>query len=253
MPWLREDRSRLERFRAGDPAVLGEVFRRYRGDIEGLLLYGFTFESRGETCRFKGVRNPADVEDRLHDVFVRAFAPAARLAYDGVSEYGAWLRTIARNATIDHLRSREGRLEALAVHLDAAPRDAGHDGGHRAPTLDSLLPRDAVAPAAEPWEHAEIVRVAQVFLARLDDTERAILELRYRRAVAQEEAARRLGMSAPTLRKRERALFARFLDHMRAHGYFEAWRPSPRGALRRASAAACLGAVLVAALGGPLP
>ena len=71
---------------------------------------------------------------------------------------------------------------------------------------------------------------ARGWLDTLDPVGRQILELRFRGQRPQAEVARELGMSAPTLRKRERQIFRRFFEHMRRHGYFE--HHAARGDLR---------------------
>ena len=76
---LVENRGLLDRFRRGEPAALAEVFRSYAVGVARLLRLGFDFYSDGRQCRFHGVSTEFDLEDRLHDVFARAFAEQARL------------------------------------------------------------------------------------------------------------------------------------------------------------------------------
>lgn len=218
-------REHLERFRAADRATLAAVYRHYVDDVEAVLLHGFVFTSHGDVRRFGGLRNPADVEDRLHDVFARAFGDRARSAYDGLSDYRPYLLAIARNVVLGRLRSSAERVAREAARLDAEPEGPTN-------RLDELLAAadaDRTEPSA-PGEHEEIAAVAQAFLDGLGETDRAVLDHRFRQRRPQAEIAAALGMSAPTLRKHERRIFRGFFAHMQRHGYFEHHRP--RGDLR---------------------
>lgn len=214
MPTVGElpgERAHLERFRRGDRRALGAVYRHYAPDIERLLAHGFTFSAGGERRRFIGLRDPMEAEDRLHDVFVAAFAERARLAYDGVSDYRPYLRTIARNVVLGRLRRGSEKIRRASAELES--------GGPADERLEAMLA--AARDGGRPWEMKEIVAVAERFLDELDDEARAILEQRFRQRRPQAEVAAALGISAPTLRNRERRLFTRFFAHMQRHGYFD--------------------------------
>ena len=67
-----------------------ELVRRYQHRI-----YGFVLQS---------ISNPADASEVTQDVFLRAFS--ALHQFHSGKVFSAWLFAIARNKTIDHLRSR---------------------------------------------------------------------------------------------------------------------------------------------------
>lgn len=80
--------------------MLTAVFRASGPGLRGLLW----------SC---GLRSAADIDDALQTTFLRAFAPAARNAYSGLSPYEAYLKTIARNVARDLQRSGRARFELL--------------------------------------------------------------------------------------------------------------------------------------------
>jgi RNA polymerase sigma-70 factor, ECF subfamily len=68
------------------------------------------------------LRNRADAEEALQDVFVRVWQKAGSFAANGLSPM-AWLVTLARNLSIDRLRARKAPAQDLASVPDL--RDAG--------------------------------------------------------------------------------------------------------------------------------
>ena len=113
--------------RAGRPAALQEVYHRYGPDLARYLRHGFSFSSGGRACRYNGARSTFDLEDKLHDAFARAFSERTRLGYDGISPYGQYLRTIARNLIIDDFRKKEHAL--VDYSFQDVPEPAGTDAG----------------------------------------------------------------------------------------------------------------------------
>lgn len=86
------------------------------GDRDALSrLYDATAGKLYAVC-LSVLKDPADAQDVLQDVFLRVWQRADRYAVTGHSPM-TWLITIARNMAIDRLRARR----AGTVGLDAAP------------------------------------------------------------------------------------------------------------------------------------
>src|SRR5260370_18577452 len=83
------DEGLLERFTEGDQAALEALFRRFETEVHGWIL--------------RIVRDPAAAEDVLVESFWRAYRARAR--FDATRCFGAWMRRIATNAALDHLRA----------------------------------------------------------------------------------------------------------------------------------------------------
>jgi len=203
---LVEDRALLDGFRRGDRQALGEVYREYVRPLSVMISKGFTFDSAGQARRFAGYRDPYLVENLLQETFARAFAPAARQAYDGLRPYRNYLFTIARNLVIDSLRG--GSLELVPGDPDQAQAE------------------DRPADAIDGIAAAELQRHCEAFVASLDPAERALFELRFHAGESVEVSARRLRISEHQVKRRERVLKKRFFLRMKEHGYFEGYRSS---------------------------
>jgi RNA polymerase sigma-70 factor, ECF subfamily len=94
--------------RAGDRAAFGRLYQRYARMVHGLLLAQVA---------------PADVEDLLQDVFLRALRKLETLRDGGA--FGSWVAAIARHRATDHHRSRATlpRAEEDAALSAAAPEE----------------------------------------------------------------------------------------------------------------------------------
>lgn len=184
---LESDRAWLDGFRRGDRAALARVFRGYVADV--------TRTVRGARGRLP----EHEVEALVQEVFVKALSPSARDQYDGVRPFGAWLATIARNLVTDRLR-REGRV--VSVEGDVLEAVAG----------DSALPTDQL-------QEEQLQRVLQAFRGSLGADEAAVYRARFEENRSLAEAARVLGLSEITLRRRDTRLRARLLEALRAEGH----------------------------------
>jgi RNA polymerase sigma-70 factor (ECF subfamily) len=80
--------------RAGDRAAFGWLYDRYARMVHGILLARVPF---------------SEVDDLLHDVFLRALAQLGSLR--DVSRFGAWLAAITRNRANDYHRQSVPEVE----------------------------------------------------------------------------------------------------------------------------------------------
>jgi RNA polymerase sigma-70 factor (ECF subfamily) len=86
----------------GNMSKFGAIYQHYAGS---LLAY---FLARG--------LDRATAEDLTSETFIRALRAIGTVSYQG-KEIGAWLRTIARNLTVDHVKSGRYRHETLTADL----------------------------------------------------------------------------------------------------------------------------------------
>ena len=111
----------LRRFQAGNREALSQVYWFYIERVELALRRGLRM-AHGDW-----VVLGADDADLVQEVFLRAFAEPARLAYDAVRPYAPLLMTIARHTLADFLR-RSGRERhfdpsQLAVLVENEPEE----------------------------------------------------------------------------------------------------------------------------------
>ena len=112
-----EERSWLASARTGDLEAFGQIVRRYQ---PRLLSYV------AQLCG-----NPSDAEDLVQDSFVKAHRALDR--FDGRCSFGAWLFTIAKHHTLNHLRGnwRNSGEEVPESIEERTPADTLDETDHR--------------------------------------------------------------------------------------------------------------------------
>jgi RNA polymerase sigma-70 factor (ECF subfamily) len=149
--------------RDGDPWAFGMIFDHYHEAIHRFIA------SR--------VNRPSDAEDLTQLVFVKALEALPRYQSRGVP-FGGWLFRLARNAVIDHARTRHEHAD-LETIVDRPHGDAGPE--EIAAVRQEL---DAVAAALE----------------SLTDEQREAIELRFFAGLSARETADAMGKQEGTVR-----------------------------------------------------
>jgi RNA polymerase sigma-70 factor, ECF subfamily len=147
----------------GDPWAFGMIFDHYHAAI-----YRF-IASR--------VHRPTDAEDLTQLVFVKALEALPRYEARGVP-FGGWLFRLARNAVIDHTRTRHEHADLESVS-DRAHGEAG-------PEEITAIRQELAAVGAA--------------LASLTDEQREAIELRFFAGLSAREAAVAMGKQEGTVR-----------------------------------------------------
>ncbi len=159
-----EDRNLALRAGKGDAAAFGALYDRY---VEAVYRYVFY-----------RVRNDADAEDLVSDVFMRALRAIPR--YEPRVAFLAWLYRIARNAVIDRARRS---------HVQISFEDAlAH------PNVDQVVEPDAAILALS---DKEAVRGA---LAKLTPLQQEVIVLRFVEGYTTQEIATLVGKREGTVR-----------------------------------------------------
>ena len=128
--------------------------------------------------------NAEDVDDLLQETFIKVFANLAR--YNSQYTFGQWIFTIARNTFIDHVRRKRDE-----IHLDAVRAEAF-----------------SISPISQqPTPEESIIRVQQRSqldhcMAKMPDSYKELIELRFYREYSYEEIAEELGMPLGTVKTR---------------------------------------------------
>ena len=159
-----EDRNLALRAGKGDAAAFGALYDRY---VEAVYRYVFY-----------RVRNDADAEDLVSDVFMRALRAIPR--YEPRVAFLAWLYRIARNAVID--RARRSRTQ---ISFEDA---LAHPG------VDQVVEPDATILALS---DKEAVRGA---LAKLTPLQQEVIVLRFVEGYSTHEIAALVGKREGTVR-----------------------------------------------------
>ena len=156
------------------------------------------------------VHRPTDAEDLTQHVFVKALEALPRYEARGIP-FGGWLFRLARNAVIDHVRTRHDHAELDSIvgwtHGDAGPDEV-------AVVRQEL---DAIGAA----------------LASLTDEQRDAIALRFFAGLSAREAAEAMGKQEGTVRGLQ---FRAIAAIRRQLGIEEERRPVERRRAARASA-----------------
>lgn len=149
-------------------------------------------------------------EEVVQETFL-ALWNRAELYDPAVASLATWLRTIARNRTVDRLRAagRRPPLVALPGLGDEGESNAGFERlKPDAVVLGGAVP-DAGPEAAA--EAAEVRAAVAAALATMPEVERTVIILAYREGLTQSEIAERLDWPLGTVKTRTR----RALAHLR--------------------------------------
>jgi RNA polymerase sigma-70 factor (ECF subfamily) len=188
MSLFRHRPELLARFRAGERAALVEVYDAYAERVANLVRQGCQLQKAGAPALGGLFVSPDDFLDVIHEVFIKAFSPAARQGYDGVREFGPYVLMITRNVMVDWVRRRGSTTSFTAEWFAALPSP------------------DPAPDEPAPWWAAERLAVLERYLAGLPRELREVHRSRYEQGLSQEAAAQALGISRQTLRTAEQRL-----------------------------------------------
>src|SRR5918993_2727312 len=166
-------------------------------------------------------------EEVVQETFL-ALWNRAELYDPAVASLATWLRTIARNRTVDRLRAA-GRRPPL-VPLPGLGDDGASDTGFErlkpdAVVLGGAVPDVGPEAAAEAAEVREAVAAA---LAKMPEVERTVIVLAYREGLTQSEIAERLDWPLGTVKTRTRRALAHLRAALEAGGAPRGSRGGPR-------------------------
>jgi len=196
------NREHLAAFREGKRDALERIYREHVAAIVSYLRSGFMYTTNAKPTRFAGVRDTFELESLVQEVFARAFEERARLAYDGIRPYAAFLNGIARNLVLDRLRKQARHGEVLS-----APD-----------VLDATAATDVTQEATEVERRGREL-VSDFLQHECDERDRALFDLRYQRELTQTDTAAAAGLSRIQVRRWETKFRARLLRFLKRADY----------------------------------
>lgn len=202
----RSDEELVARLVEGDETALGELYDRHAQSL-----------FRAALLRL-GDRGLA--EEVLQDTYLALWNRAETFDGSQGSVIG-WLSTIARNRSIDRLRSSARRPAPVALSsLGPLGADASAADDARDAILAGSTPISGVTAAPDP-EHevdvAELRREVEQAMASIPDQERQVLTLAYYDQLSQSEIAERLSWPLGTVKTRTRRALARLRETLGEH------------------------------------
>jgi len=187
---LTTDRNLLLSFRQGDREALIAVWRFYYPMVRNLAVR--------TCCGMTGHAATADVDDAVSATFLAAFQEGARLSYDGVTPFGAYLLGIGRNVIRRQISKacREPAIEPASIDWredsDPSPEDV-------------YLTR-------------EETEVLSRFPQTLRNDEREVFFAHYRDGLSEESLADSLGRTRYRIRKILALVERRLRRYLKEHG-----------------------------------
>lgn len=172
----------IERLQRRDPQALAELYDRY-----GKLAYSVTLRI---------VRDAAIAEDLVQETFLRVWNRVH--GFDaGKGSIGPWLLAVARNRSIDYLRSAGGR-ERSATEFEETDHPALYTDME-----SEILTSDAA-------------RRVKAAMAKLSPNQRQVIELAYFEGLSQTEMAERMGQPLGTVKTWVRTALKNLRDELGA-------------------------------------
>ncbi len=171
----------IQRLRARDASALEVLMERHAGRLYRVA-YGIT-------------RNDADAEEVVQDAFLALFRKID--SFEGRAALGSWLYRVTANAALIKHRGKRAQLEvSLEEQLPSYLAD-GHREGDR-----SFLLADWSETPEETLLNGEARKTLELALDRLPDHYRAVVVLREVEGLDNEEIAKVLDESVPTVKSR---------------------------------------------------
>ena len=159
--------------------------------------------------RLSGDRGLA--EEVVQETFL-ALWNRAELFDPALASLSTWLRSIARNRTVDRLRAKGRRPTLVSLGSPGDP-DEGDQGLDRLPADAAVI--GGAAPDVGPEAAVEAASVRAVIaaaLATMPEVERNVIVLAYREGLTQQEIAERLDWPLGTVKTRTRRALARLRE-----------------------------------------
>lgn len=178
------DARLMERVARGDKQAFSDLYDRFSSPLYAMAV--------------RIIRDPAEAQDIVHDVFITVWDKAATFE-SGRGTAFSWVVTLVRNRAIDRVRSRRRRAELLA---ESAPADLGYQENPAGSSGSD------VATASD---EARAVRAA---VATLPTDQRHALELAFFGGLTQEQIAEKLSEPLGTIKARIRRGLLKLRDSL---------------------------------------
>lgn len=217
---LHRDEDLLRAYRNGETWAYEVLYRHHVQPVRRFLNGGFTFVSRGRTCRFRGSATGIDVDAVVQETFARAFAPSTRANYDGVRPFKNYLFSIAKNLVL-----REFQRKERVLNVDPQADETTDVMAHRG--IDYGLVTAEKSPEGNVADE-QLTDLTREFIEELSAEETRFFSFRFARGLTQEATAEAMQVTRARVKLLEKNLRRRFLERLRENGYFVGYTPRPR-------------------------
>lgn len=170
----RTDEELIGNVKNGDQDSFRTLYDRYKSKIYGYVLHL--------------IENKECAEDCTHDIFIHLYKMASH--YSPTAKFSSWLYKMAKNMALDTLRKQKIRR---AVSLD----DPVSSSDESLPLGELLAGCDLDPEKAA--ESAEIVKLVQAGIGKLNETDRQLILLCDMEKISHKEAGEILGYPTQTI------------------------------------------------------
>ena len=184
---LRDDPECRDAFKQGKRQAMARVYEAYLPLVRTICTHG--------TGNFRGFFDPVDRDDAIQNIFAVAFEERARLRYNGIDPYAAFLRGIAHNV-VRKMLDKKRRFDRRPESSDDASAD--------------------MESAYIEYETAQVVRRFRE--AVTEEPDKTVLEHYFCEGWAEEKLAGHLGMTRHKVRKVIARLHKRMMRYLKSHG-----------------------------------
>lgn len=165
---MNDENSLIDQAKRGDEKVFNQLYNRYYKLIRYII--------------FDIVKDDNLTQDLLSNTFIKAFGKLN--SYVNPISFEAWLKTIAVNTTIDHIRASKDLQKNFSI-----------DDENNKTQLEETAP-DPESDMIK-TENIELLRVA---LSRLRSKYRNLLEMRYFEGLSYDQLSVKLGIPIGTVK-----------------------------------------------------
>ena len=192
---LVDDATLVRDVAAGSQSALGDLYDRYVDAVHAAA------------SRLTADRQVA--EEVVQETFL-ALWNRAELFDPTLGSLATWLRTIARNRTVDRLRAAGRRPNLIPLSSAAGEDEEAGAALDRLVAVGTVIGGAGEGPGPEgELEASELQHVLRNALAGLPEAERTAIVLAYREELSQSEIAERLGWPLGTVKTRTRRALLR--------------------------------------------
>ena len=206
-------------YRNGDEEAFLALYKKYATPLRRFLQGGFSFSSQGKLCRFKGTDSGMDVESLVQETFVRTFAKSTRENYDGIRPFQTYLFSIAKNLVLRECHHRD-RLVVMDHLDDSSEGNSPFSNASAGKSIHDSPERKTM--------NKELEQITQNFINSLSEEERSFFSFRFAKGLTQEDTAEKMGTTRARVKLLEKNVRRRFLEKLKARGYFVDYVPNPK-------------------------
>lgn len=221
---MHRDKKLLAAYRKGQTWAYEALYHEHAEPVRRFLVGGFTFTSRGRTCRYRGggyagAVGTLDIDGIIQETFARAFSESTRRNYDGERPFKNYLFSIAKNLVLREFQRKERVFgdEQTEQATDLLARKGVNFGL----TTQTESPEHQVADD-------QLHGVTRMFIDELNEEEQHFFSHRFAQGLTQEATARQMGVTRARVKLLEKQLRLRFLERLRENGYFIGYTPKSR-------------------------